>query len=197
MTTNGHSIEKKKVNILMHVMCALFAALIAVGAFIQIPLPHLDYFTLQFLFVVLSGMILGSKYGAVSVAVYVLLGLVGVPIFAAGGGITYVLRPSFGYLLAFIGASAVTGLICKKLSADRFWKYLLGALGGFVVTYAIGLVYEYFMATLYLGEETTLWVIFLDCFPIDMPGDLVLCAIAALLGKRLEGIRRRYMGNEY
>ncbi|MGN0650086.1 MAG: biotin transporter BioY [Oscillospiraceae bacterium] len=195
--TNENTISKKKVNVLALVMCALFAALIAVGAFIQIPLPHLDYFTLQFLFVILSGIILGPKLGAISVAVYVLLGLAGVPIFAAGGGIAYVLRPSFGYLAAFIGASAVTGLLCKKLKADKFRKYLLAALGGFVVTYAIGLVYEYFMATLYLGEETTLWVIFLDCFPIDMPGDLVLCAIAAFIGKRTEGIRRRFIKIEY
>lgn len=195
--TNRNTIKKGNANINSLVMCAFFTALIAVGAFIQIPLPHLDYFTLQFLFVILSGMILGPKDGAVSVTVYVLLGLVGVPIFAAGGGITYVLRPSFGYILAFIGASAVTGLICKKLNADAFPKYLLGALGGFAVTYAIGLLYEYFIITLYLGEETTLWVIFLDCFPIDMPGDLVLCVIAAFLGKRLENIRRRFIKSEY
>ena len=195
--TNENTISKKKVNVISLVMCALFAALIAVGAFIQIPLPHLDYFTLQFLFVTLSGIILGPKLGAISVAVYVLLGLAGVPIFAAGGGIAYILRPSFGYLAAFIAASAVTGLICKKLKADKFWKYLLAALGGFVVTYAIGLVYEYFMATLYLGEETTLWLIFLDCFPIDMPGDFALCAISAFIGKRTEGIRRRYIKVEY
>lgn len=195
--TNENTAVKKKVSVISLVMCALFAAMIAAGAFIQIPLPHLDYFTLQFLFVVLSGMILGPKLGAVSVAVYVLLGLAGVPIFAAGGGIAYVLRPSFGYLVAFIGASALTGFICKKLKADKFWKYLLAALGGFVVTYAIGLVYEYFMATLYLGEETTLWLILLDCFPIDMPGDLVLCVIAAFIGKRTENIRRRYIRIEY
>lgn len=187
---------KKKVNVLSLVLCALFAALTAVGAFIQIPLPHLDYFTLQFLFVVLSGITLGPKLGAASIAVYVLLGLAGVPIFAAGGGIAYVLRPSFGYLAAFIAASFVTGLICQKLNADRFWKYLIAALGGFVVTYAIGLVYEYLMATLYLGEETTLWLIFLDCFPIDMPGDLVLCCLAAFIGKRTEKIRRRYIKRE-
>ena len=188
---------KKRVNVLSIVLCSLFAALAAVGAFIQIPLPHLDYFTLQFLFVILSGITLGPKLGAASVGAYVLLGLAGVPIFAAGGGIAYVLRPSFGYLVAFIAASFLTGFICRKLNADKFWKYLVAALGGFVVTYAIGLVYEYFMATLYLGEETTMWLIFLDCFPIDMPCDLLLCVLAAFIGKRTENIRRRYVKVEY
>lgn len=191
-----NTMVKKKVNVLSLVLCALFAALTAVGAFIQIPLPHLDYFTLQFLFVILSGMTLGPKLGAASIAVYVLLGLAGVPIFAAGGGIAYVLRPSFGYLLAFIGASFVTGFICRKLRADKYWKYLVAALAGFVVTYAVGLVYEYLMATLYLGEETTLWVVFLDCFPVDMPGDLVLCCLAAFIGKRTEKVRKRYIEND-
>lgn len=187
---------KKKINVLDLVMCALFAAMTAIGAFIQVPLPHLDYFTLQFLFVILSGIFLGPKLGAASIAAYVLLGLSGVPIFAAGGGIAYILRPSFGYLVAFIGASFVTGFICKKLKADSFPKYLAATLGGFVVTYAIGLVYEYLMASLYLGEQTTLWIILLDCFPIDMPCDLLLCCLAAFIGKRTENIRRRYLKHE-
>ena len=77
------------------VQCALFAALVAIGAFIQIPVPYMDYFTLQFLFVLLAGMLLGSARGALSVSVYVLVGLVGFPVFAAGGGIQYIFRPSF------------------------------------------------------------------------------------------------------
>ena len=65
------------------VLCGMFAALVAIGAFIQIPVPYMDYFTLQFFFVLLAGLILGADKGAISVGCYVLLGLVGVPIFAA------------------------------------------------------------------------------------------------------------------
>ncbi|MEA4988261.1 MAG: biotin transporter BioY, partial [Anaerovorax sp.] len=79
--TFANKIKTKKL-----VLCSLFSALIAVGAFIQIPVPFMDYFTLQFLFVLLAGMILGSKLGMISVAVYVAAGLAGFPIFAAGGG---------------------------------------------------------------------------------------------------------------
>ena len=59
------------------VLCAMFTALTAIGAFIQIPVPYMDYFTLQFFFVLLAGILLGSKMGAVSVGCYVLLGLIG------------------------------------------------------------------------------------------------------------------------
>lgn len=74
-------------------LCSLFAALIAIGAFLQIPLPNFDYFTLQFFFVLMAGMLLGARLGAMSAALYVLTGLLGIPVFAAGGGISYVLRP--------------------------------------------------------------------------------------------------------
>ena len=60
--------------------CSLFTALIAVGAFIKIPIPVVP-FTLQFLFTTLAGLLLGSKMGAVSVIAYMVLGLVGLPIF--------------------------------------------------------------------------------------------------------------------
>ena len=106
------------------VLCGMFAALVAIGAFIQIPVPYMDYFTLQFFFVLLAGLILGADKGAISVGCYVLLGLVGVPIFAAGGGIGYIFRPSFGYLVGFIVSAYVTGKVCEKLKAS-YKNYLL------------------------------------------------------------------------
>ena len=101
------------------VLCGLFSALIAIGAFLQVPVPFMDYFTLQFLFVTLAGMLLGSRRGSLAVAVYVAVGLAGIPVFAAGGGIQYVFRPSFGYLLGFIAAAWLTGRICERTGARR------------------------------------------------------------------------------
>ena len=71
------------------VLCSLFASLSCIGAFIQIPLPNSDYFTLQYLFVMLTGMLLGSKRALISISSYVFMGLIGLPVFAAGGGIGY------------------------------------------------------------------------------------------------------------
>lgn len=178
------------------VFCALFVALIAVGAFIQVPVPGMDYFTLQFFFVLMAGLLLGAKLGAVAVLAYVLIGLAGVPIFAAGGGIMYVLRPSFGYLIGFIVAAFVAGLISKLMEAKTFVKYLPACLGGFVACYSIGLVYKYFMLNLYVGEPTPFWIVLLDCFPLDMPGDLILCIVASLVAVRLKPIIRRMIFEE-
>ena len=94
-------------------LCSLFTALIAIGAFLQIPLPNFDYFTLQFFFVLMAGMLLGARLGALSAALYVLIGLLGIPVFAAGGGISYVLRPSFGFLLGFIVTAFCSGWIMR------------------------------------------------------------------------------------
>lgn len=176
---------KKKITTLQLVLCALFTALTAVGAYIQIPVPGMDYFTLQFFFVLMAGILLGSKLGAIAVGVYILLGLCGLPIFAAGGGISYIFRPSFGYLIGFMAAAFVAGILCEKLKAKTFPKYLMACFGGFVVCYAIGLVYKYFMLNFYVGEETAFLFVLADCFPLDMPGDIVLSILASLCAIRV------------
>ena len=102
------------------ILCALFAALIAVGAFIKIPVPVVP-FTLQYLFTMLSGLMLGSKWGLAAVGIYIALGLAGLPVFAQGGGIGYVLQPSFGYIIGFALGAFVTGLIAQK-SAGPVWR---------------------------------------------------------------------------
>lgn len=162
----------------------LFTALVAAGAFIQIPVPYLDYFTLQFFFVLLAGMILGAKRGAASVGCYVLLGLLGLPIFAAGGGIGYVLRPSFGFLAAFIVAAYGVGWIAER-QKNMARGMLKAALLGLLITYGIGLLYKYLILNFYLGTKTPLSVILLSCFPLDLPGDLTLCFLAAAIAPRL------------
>ena len=104
------------------ILCALFAALTAVGAFFKIPFA-LAAISLQFLFTAMAGVLLGAGYGALSQAVYVLLGLVGVPIFAQGGGFSYVLQPTFGFLLGLIPTAWVIGVLAKR--PLKFWRTAL------------------------------------------------------------------------
>lgn len=168
------------------VRCSLFTALIAIGAFIQIPVPMMDYFTLQLAFVLLAGMLLGPVYGMVSAAVYVAAGLIGLPIFAAGGGIAYVLRPSFGYLLGFIAAAFLSGFVCKKINANTFKGYLAAAFSGMIITYIIGFAYKFVIVNFYLHEASSLWVIIsASLFGIDIPGDIVLSLASALIAERI------------
>jgi len=67
------------------ILCGLFIALVAVGAFVRIPVGT-DVYTLQFLFTLLAGLVLGARLGALAIGTYVLMGLVGIPLFASGGG---------------------------------------------------------------------------------------------------------------
>ena len=75
--------SKKKLSTREMVLCALFAALIAVGAFIRVPVPVVP-FTFQFLFTMLAGLLLGGRLGATSVSLYLMMGLAGLPVFAEG-----------------------------------------------------------------------------------------------------------------
>ena len=109
------------------VYTALFAALTAIGAFFKIPFA-LAAISLQFLFTAMAGILLGAGYGALSQAVYVLIGLVGVPIFALGGGFSYVLQPTFGFLLGLIPSAFVIGKLAKR--PLTFWGTALAMLAG-------------------------------------------------------------------
>ena len=81
---------------------ALFASLISIGAKIMIPLDMIGmHFTLQWLVVLLAGLLLDRRTAVLSVSSYILIGLCGVPVFATGGGIGYLLKPTFGFLLGF------------------------------------------------------------------------------------------------
>ena len=172
------------------VRMALFAALIAVGAFIRIPVPVCP-FTLQFLFTMLAGLLLGGKYGALSVLVYLCVGLLGLPVFADGGGIGYVFQPTFGYLIGFCIASYVTGVIANR-TAQPSLKRLLGAnFLGLLIVYAMGMLYYWLIRTFYVGTGIGIWTLFLYCFLLAVQGDILLCILAAFLGKRLIPILRK------
>ena len=113
------------------ILSALFVALIAVGAFIRIPLPAVP-FTLQYPMTMLAGLLLGGKRGCLAVCAYIVLGLMGLPIFASGSsGVGYALQPSFGYILGFALGALLTGSIARG-TPNPSWKRLLAAaaLGG-------------------------------------------------------------------
>lgn len=166
---------------------AVFTALIAAGAFIRIPVPVIP-FTLQTMFVTMAGLLLGSRLGALSATIYMILGLIGVPIFTQGGGIGYVLQPSFGYIIGFIAGAFVSGFILEHSKKKSICSYILASFGGLGVTYIIGLVYLGRILNLYLGKNLDLWQILCTGFFFTIPGDSVLLVLGAFLSKRLAPI---------
>lgn len=133
------------------VMTAMFTALITAGAFIKIPIPVCP-FTLQFLFTTLAGIILGRNRGAIAAALYLILGLAGLPIFAGGGGIGYVLQPTFGYLIGFIAGAYITGAVAHggALSVRRL---LAASFAGLLVVYAMGMCYYWLISRFWLESS--------------------------------------------
>ena len=167
------------------ILCALFAALIAVGAFIKIPVPVVP-FTLQYLFTMLSGLMLGSKWGLAAVGIYIALGLAGLPVFAQGGGIGYVLQPSFGYIIGFALGAFVTGLIAQKKRRPSLARLLAASFAGLFLVYFIGMLYYYLISKFYLNTPIGLWPLFLYCFILAVPGDIILSVLGAVLAKRID-----------
>ncbi len=165
--------------------CALFTVLITVGAFIKVPVPVVP-FTLQFLFTMLAGLLLGGKMGACSVAVYALLGLMGLPVFAEGGGIYYLLKPSFGYIIGFIIASYVTGRLVERMDRLAFGNVLAANLTGLAIVYGMGMAYYYIICNYVIASPIGFGPLFLYCFVLAVPGDICLCFLAAELTRRLK-----------
>lgn len=167
------------------ILCAMFVVLIAAGAFLKIPVPVVP-FTLQYLFTMLAGLLLGPRLGALAVAVYVLLGLAGLPIFSQGGGLGYVFQPSFGYLIGFILGAWVTGAMARRGTGLPSMGRLLGAnLAGLAVVYLCGMAYCWVVTNYYLDTPLGLWPLLLYCFLLAVPGDLFLCVVGAMAGRRL------------
>ena len=138
----------------------------------------------------MAGLLLGGKLGAVSVGVYILMGLLGLPIFAEGGGFAYVLKPSFGYIIGFAVASYVTGMIANRVPDPSYKRLLAANFIGLGIVYLFGMVYYYLMSNFYLGTPIGLWPLFLYCFILAVPGDILLCILGAFLGKRMIPLMR-------
>lgn len=160
-------------------LIGIFAALTAVGAFIRIPAGYTS-FTLQFFFCCMAGFLLGPYKAAASQLVYVLLGLMGLPVFAEGGGLTYIARPSFGFLLGLIPAAFLTGLLSQAKPCSGF-RQSLAALSGLGALYLVGVFwYSFALSGRFSPELAASCLIFL-------PLDLVKLLCALLLSRRLQG----------
>ncbi|MEW4413028.1 biotin transporter BioY [Clostridium sp. AN503] len=179
-------------------VCGLFASLIAVGAFIKIVIPvgvDTMNFTLQWLFVMLAGLLLGSKKGFLSVFTYLIIGLVGFPVFARGGGPAYLIRPTFGFLLGFALAAYAIGRVCEWMHTSKPGAWLFAVTVGYVVYYGMGILYFYFITHIVVVTPNTVgWaaIFMIYCLPTMLP-DYMLCVLAVMVAGRLKPVVSRIM----
>ncbi len=157
---------------------SLFAALVAVGAYIEIPLPLVPI-TLQVLFVLLAGAMLGAKWGSLSMVVYVLLGLVGLPVFSGGSsGLGVILGPTGGYIFGFIIAAFVVGYLSDKKGISSILWNTVHMVVGLSMIFLLGATYLMHVADLSIPGAVAAGIL-----PF-IPGGIIKILLAAFIASR-------------
>ena len=184
------TMTKTKTNML--ILSAIFAAVVAVCSQIQIPLAPVPINLATFAIFMTAGL-LGWKYGTLSLIVYVLLGSVGAPVFAGfSGGFGVIAGPTGGYIVGYIFAALITGLIIEKktTTAGRPSYPVL------VASMVAGLFVCYLLGTIWFIHITgwTLVKALVSCVLIFLPGDALKIALSTILLGKLMPHTRKYTG---
>lgn len=173
--------QNMKLTVKNLILTALFSALMAAGTFVRIPFPLLPV-TLQPFICALAGMVLGPRLGALSMIVYTCLGLAGLPVFANGGGIAYVLDKNFGFILGFIAGAAVIGKISSLQKKFTLLNNLKALMPGLAVIYTVGIAYMLLIMRAYMGNEQASLIFLLGANLPYIIKDIVLYIIIAAAG---------------
>ncbi len=161
-------------------LSALFCTLICIGSFIRIPMPNMMPMTLQTFFVLLTGLLLPVKASTLATITYMVLGLIGLPIFSGGGGLGYVLLPNFGFIIGFVLATVIMSVLTQKLKKSTFWKYLVISLLGVIIIYIIGVLYFAFITNVYNNNNySAIWFIQTVFLPF-LPKEIICVILSSL-----------------
>lgn len=147
-------------------------------------------FSLLPILVLIAGLVLGARYGMLALIVYIFLGLLGLPVFASApfGGIGYIFKPSFGYLLGDIGAAYVVGKIYNRQSLS---SAIIAVLAGLVLLYAVGLSYLYIAMRVILHQPASVALVFTTGFLPFIVADLIKAVLAAWVGNEVVNRQKR------
>lgn len=174
------------------ILVSLFAALTAVGGIISLPIGTVPV-TLQTFFTLLSGLLLGPFLGALSQILYLIIGLIGIPIFAGGtGGLATIFSPAFGYIIGFIVASFVIGSLLRSKAEAGFFRILAACIIGTIAVYIVGIPYMFIILKHVSKVNITLVKTLQIGFLVFIPGDLIKCLVAAVIGSRLNFIIKKF-----
>jgi biotin transport system substrate-specific component len=166
---------EKKRSLRGMVYASMFGALTAVGAYIMIPLPPVPI-TMQTLFVNLAGALLGGTLGALSQVVYILLGIIGLPVFAGGkAGAGVLLGPTGGYLIGFVAGAYVIGKLTGIRKKPGFIWLVCSMAIGIALVYLLGIIQLMIVAKLDFNKAIAVGLL------PPLPGDILKIIIAALI----------------
>ena len=171
-----------KINIRQMTLISLFSALTAVGAFISIPLYPVPL-TLQTLFTLLAAMTLGSVMGASSQIIYVLLGVVGLPVFAGfKAGIGILFGPTGGFIFGFIISTYIIGKIIELKKDKNIFYYFLAGIIGTIILYIVGITQLSLVTGIGIKKAITVGML-----PF-LPGDILKIIAASFITSKLKPI---------
>jgi biotin transport system substrate-specific component len=181
---------KMKLKTIDLTLAGMFVALMAIGANITSFIPFMVVggvpITLQTFFAILAGAILGSRLGSITMTIYMLVGLVGAPVFAKfGAGPSTIFSPTFGFIVSYIFTAYVIGKIVeKKKSVSAF---VFASLIGMAVNYLFGTNWMYFAYKLWAAapdgftyKMAWLWMV------LPLPKDIILAIFAGIMAHRLD-----------
>lgn len=161
---------------------ALFAVIISIFSQFYVPIGSVPH-TLQVMAVVLAGVILGPRYGALSVGIWILLGVFGLPVFTMGqAGPSVIIGPLGGFCIGFILQAAICGYAARQPGRIRPVLLFLVSL---VVVYAVGIAGFMAAFTWLLHKSMTLGQAFMLCAAPFVPFDFIKLVLGVVLGKRI------------
>ncbi len=176
--------EQTKSPLRMMVYASLLAALTAASALFSIQIGDVPVILYNF-FILLMGLLLGSRWGTAGVAVYLLAGSLGLPVFAGGkGGLAILLGPTGGYLIGFLPAVFIIGLISEKFN-QRLLPDIIALLCGTAVIYALGVIQLKIVL-----DKTWMVSLAIGFFPFFI-FDLIKLFAAAVTAKAIRPIIKR------
>jgi len=168
------------------VLASLMAALTAVGAYIYVPIGPVPI-VLSTLFVILSGLLLGSRWGLTSMALYLLVGAIGIPVFAGGkGGFAHFLGPTGGYLFGYLLASWITGFISER-SRGLMILDILAVVVGSLTIYGLGV--PWLKMVTHMSWQKTLIA---GALPFVI-GDAVKASVVLILARAIRPVLKRQL----
>jgi biotin transport system substrate-specific component len=191
--------EQRKNYLLSLTLVPIFTVLMCVAARISIPVSIIPI-TFQITVAIMSGLLLGGRLGFLSQALYLFMGLMGLPVFTSGGGLGYIFLGSFGYLIGFVFCALLGGFLADRLDrhtdkihAPYLWILIISLIS-LLLCYAVGVCYTYFLTIFYTGYAGNKYA-FLATLSFTMIPyiikDTLLCFLAAELTRRLWRFRYR------
>ncbi|MGX7076625.1 biotin transporter BioY [Globicatella sanguinis] len=170
-------------------LMAVMLALLIICSQITVPMWPVPI-TLQTFAVLLIGMLLNPKQALIVTSFYMILGLVGVPVFSGfSGGFNSFLSPSFGFVISFIPASFVTSLLSRK-SNSSLKQFIIAGIVATIVIYAIGVPYLGFILNQVLNLSKSVAQIMQIGMTPFLIGDSIKLVFASLVAVRLTKIVR-------